>query len=227
MTPSNARNKNGSSLPWGGLALLAAALYAISNIAGIPWLGWITKPLPVLCLLGLLPVWSPRRDLYRDLLMAGFVLSAIGDLFMIKDHMFILGLSSFLLAHICYIAAFSSSAPARIPLHPVRIVPFLAFGALMLWFLWPSLGEMKIPVLMYVAVILAMGWRAAARVGQPGENDRAHWLGLLGAISFILSDSMIAIGKFHAPIPAGHFLVMATYWAGQLGIALSVARRAV
>jgi uncharacterized membrane protein YhhN len=63
-----------------------------------------------------------------------------------------------------------------------------------------------------------MMWRAAARWGDhPGATAA-----LLGAILFGLSDTLIAIDRFRAPIPgAPAFAIIVLYWAGQAGIAAS------
>ena len=66
-----------------------------------------------------------------------------------------------------------------------------------------------------------MMWRAAARV-RPGE--RAGWMALAGALSFGLSDTLLALHRFRAPVPGAWYLVILTYWAGQLGIAASAVR---
>lgn len=175
----------------------------------------------MICLIALVPIWQPRADLYRHSIMLGLALSLVGDVFMSLRSGFIGGLSSFLLAHVCYVIAFTSGA---VPLRPLRILPFLLFGCVIIPILYPGIGDLKIPVFIYMAVILTMGWRAAARLGKPGERREAHLAALLGAISFIISDSLIALGKFHGEIPAGHPWVMITYWAGQFGIAWSVKR---
>ncbi|MBI3737091.1 lysoplasmalogenase, partial [Candidatus Sumerlaeota bacterium] len=187
----------------------------------LDWVAVPAKLIPMACLIALLPVWSSMRDLYQRAIMAGFIFSGIGDYFMARTDGFILGLSSFLVAHLCYITAFSSGG-AR--LHPLRLIPFVAVGVGIMSVLWPNLGDLKIPVLFYVGAILTMGWRAAARVGHEGDLLRMQWAGLLGAASFILSDSLIAFDKFHQAIPAAHLWIMLTYWAGQIGIACSVRR---
>ena len=42
-----------------------------------------------------------------------------------------------------------------------------------------------------------MMWRAAARV-RPGE--RAGWIALAGALAFALSDTLLALHRFRAPV---------------------------
>lgn len=214
------------NLSWIVIGLVTGLVHLAGPLHGIDWLTFITKPIPMICLIALVSAWSPGRDMYRNLLAAGFVFSLVGDIFMAMSGYFLFGVGAFLVAHVFYIVAFSLGG---VPLHPVRLAPFLVFGALLLPFFWPGLGDMRIPVTIYVFVILTMGWRAAARIGLANERPQAHLAGLLGAISFILSDSMIAWGQFAPPmpLPAPHLWIMITYWLGQIGIARSVRRSGI
>lgn len=81
------------------------------------WLHYIGKPLTTLLILWLALSAQPAVDArYRRAVLAGLVLSLIGDVFlMLPGDRFVLGLVAFLLAHVCYIVAFApgSSAKAR------------------------------------------------------------------------------------------------------------------
>jgi uncharacterized membrane protein YhhN len=83
---------------------------------------------------------------------------------------------------------------------------------------------MLIPVALYVIVISTMLWRAAARLGAPGVPQRSGQLGLIGAILFTASDSVLAFNLFVTPVPLADVIIMVTYWLGQLGISLSAGR---
>lgn len=217
-------------MPW---LILYAAFFAL-HFAGLatqqPWLIWLTKPFPVLFLAGWVAV-NATKDAYRTAILAGFLFSVAGDVFLMfhpparetQKLLFLLGLASFLIAHLCYIRAFLQGKPA---LRPERLLPPLAAVATMAAVITPGLGPMALPVYVYMAVITTMVWRAAARIGHGGELSHAQWLGFIGACVFMLSDSMIAWNKFASPIPGERYLIMATYWAGQLGIALSARRLA-
>jgi alkenylglycerophosphocholine hydrolase len=106
-------------------------------------------------------------------------------------------------------------------LHLVRAIPFALYAVAMYRFLAPGMGPLAAPVGGYAVAISAMMWRAAARV-RPGE--RAGWIALAGALVFGLSDTLLALNRFHAPIAAAPYAIMLTYWAGQLGIAASAVR---
>lgn len=83
------------------------------------------------------------------------------------------------------------------------------------------LGMLAVPVAVYMTAIGAMMWRAAARVG-PGREGAVT--GLLGAMLFGLSDTLIALDRFRAPIPGARYAIILLYWAGQAGITWSVQR---
>ncbi|MCB9745845.1 MAG: lysoplasmalogenase [Alphaproteobacteria bacterium] len=201
---------------WG---FAAAALWFIATWTGTPWLAIAVKPVPALALM--LYAWGSGDGRYSRLLAAGFFMSALGDLFLALEGLFLPGLGSFLVAHVLYIVAFSMDRPT---LHPLRAIPFALFAGLVLTVLWPGLGDMALPVAVYTCVISTMLWRAAARL-DPEEGLRT-WVGFMGAGSFALSDSMIAVNLFHTPLYDSNEAVMVTYWLGQLGIAVTTPRRA-
>ncbi len=118
-------------------------------------------------------------------------------------------------------AAFSYGGPFRFSIWPLLFFAF--YGILMFIILSPYLGEMKLPVLVYLVVILAMGWRAWERWRATG--DRSALLALLGAILFIISDSVLAINRFREHYEFARALNLSTYFAAQWLIALSIGDR--
>lgn len=191
--------------------MLTAAAYLWASGPGPAWLGPWLKPWPVLVLAWL--VSTRGRGRLARLITVGLLLSAVADVAIGLS--FLAGLTLFLAAHVLYIAAFVADERA---LRPLRAVPFLLYGAVMYTWLLPRLGGLAVPVAAYVAAILAMMWRAAARVRG---GDRAAWFGLTGALLFGCSDSLLGLDRFRGPLAGAGPLVMFTYWAGQLGIALS------
>jgi len=198
-----------------GVGIGTALLYFVGLAAPSPALCLAVKPFPALAL-GVWVALRCPRPLGR-LTAAGLVLSALGD-GLLETGRFLPGLLAFLSAHVAYVAAFLS-AERRPALG--RAVPFLAWGAGALALLRPGLGPMAIPVALYVAVICAMMWRAAARVGSAGTPPLAALLGLAGAVAFGASDTLIAFNRFAAPLPGVRWPIMILYWLGQSGIAAS------
>jgi uncharacterized membrane protein YhhN len=79
-----------------------------------------------------------------------------------------------------------------------------------------NLGALKIPVIVYILGILTM---AIAAFGRKDRVDPTSFnLVFLGALFFVLSDSILAINKFLVAVPGAHILVMGTYAAAQFFI---------
>jgi uncharacterized membrane protein YhhN len=198
-----------------GVGIATALLYFVGLATALPDLRVAVKAFPALALAVWVALRCPRP--LGRLTAAGLVVSALGDL-LLEMGFFLPGLLAFLAAHVAYVAAFLS-ADRRPALG--RAVPFLAWGVLAFGFLGPGLDAMALPVAVYVAVICAMMWRAAARVGSPGTPAQAALLGLAGAVAFGASDTLIAFDRFVTPIPGARWAIMLLYWLGQTGLATS------
>ena len=198
------------------LAVAAAILYLAALAVEAPALRLLSKPVPALALAAL--VLSGRRDGYAAALAGGLTLSALGDLLLEVPGHFVAGLATFLCAHVAYTAAF-----VRVE-RRWRIARALPFALWLLGaFAWirPGLGEMTVPVVVYMLAIGTMMWRAAARLGGAASDDATARAALAGAILFGLSDTLIAIDRFRAPLPGAPYAIILLYWAGQAGIAAS------
>ena len=138
-----------------------------------------------------------------------------------SETLFLLGLGSFLFAHLAYITMFRGY---RISVWwkpgPLRLLGVLtivvALGS-MLGILLHSLGPLLIPVVVYSLVLSGMGISAmVADLGTP--------LAGIGALLFIASDAMIAISKFRGPFPGHEPLIWITYYAAQFLILCGIER---
>lgn len=134
--------------------------------------------------------------------------SWLGDvLLMLPYDLFVFGLASFLLAHVFYVRHFWSVWDrSAFPFQPLYLIGVLVYLIGLLYLLFPVLGAMQVPVIVYGAVISAMLLLAL-------QTDRLGYR--LGALLFVLSDSILAINKFHTPIPFAALLVMSTYGLAQ------------
>ncbi|PTL75373.1 lysoplasmalogenase [Vitiosangium sp. GDMCC 1.1324] len=208
------------SAPWTLGLTVMGGLGVAAFLSGIwlqlPWLRLASKAVPVLCL----AVWLwPPRERYTRWIATGLVLSLVGDLVLeTRKDLFLAGLGSFLLAHVAYVAAYLTAS--RTPRWKLG-VPFLVSGAGIWWFLQPGLGELALPVGVYVAVICTMMWRSAALMGSEGLARREQWAALIGALCFGLSDTLLSLRMFVHPFEGLSYAIILLYWAGQLGIALS------
>tara|TARA_B110000046_G_scaffold162006_1_gene176028 strand:- start:12056 stop:12739 length:684 start_codon:yes stop_codon:yes gene_type:complete len=138
-----------------------------------------------------------------------------GDvLLLFKNQFFVYGLASFLLAHILYIKI-ATSFIKKVSLQKVVLacLPFVVFLFSFLYLLNDNLGEMKIPVIFYGVVISSFG--ALSFLNYMQEKNTANlWL-FLGAIIFIISDSLIALNKFYEPKEFYSISIMLTYIVAQ------------
>jgi len=165
----------------------------------------ITKPIPLIILILLVN----RKTLYNKLIIGGFIFSILGDILLMRTvDKFVPGLVAFLTAHLFYIYAFWFRNKK---LQFMSSLPFYLYGFLFYLFLNKALGEMKIPVALYILIITTMLWRSFVQRNSDTLSKWAFW----GALLFGLSDSMIAITKFIGPFYLSSILIMITYWGGQ------------
>ena len=168
-------------------------------------LRFFTKPLllPLLILLYITRLKSEKTQVDK-LFLAGLVLSFFGDLFLLFQWGFLPGLGSFLLAHVFYIISFRKKTQNSI----WRFWPIILglFATTLLVFLFPYLKEMKIPVIIYAVVIATMMYNAL----------KTHNRNLIiGALLFLISDTLLSINLFLQPLMILNLLVMITYIAAQ------------
>ncbi|HMM50860.1 MAG TPA: lysoplasmalogenase [Burkholderiaceae bacterium] len=215
----------------GGLALAAAALAAIVGAllrerGGLDvWtlVHWIGKPLATAVLVVLAWRVGEAGDArLRRGVLAGLVFSLAGDvLLMLSPRLFVGGLLAFLVAHLCYLRAFTVDTRLF-----ARVLPLAALGAVglaVLAFLWGGLAPaLRGPVIAYVVVLVAMAAQAIVRWQEHPEPGTR--MAAIGAVLFVVSDALLATDRFRSPIAAAPVWVLGTYWAAQWGIAQSLRR---
>jgi uncharacterized membrane protein YhhN len=140
---------------------------------------------------------------------------------MLPSNRFLYGLLSFLLAHVCYIFAFLTNAPAYG--FPWPVLPLSIIGAIILGYLWPTLPSgLKGAVSLYVTVIVFMAALAAGRA--MARFSIGTLSAAMGALLFLVSDVILAIDRFRKPFHLARLAVLGSYFIGQLMIALSVGK---
>ncbi len=138
-----------------------------------------------------------------------------GDvLLMFPDQYFVLGLASFLLAHILYITV-SSKFVSKTPVSKIitHSIPFalILFG--LMYMIYPNLGDLLIPVIVYGIVISVFG--VMTLLVYTGKKTTENlWL-FLGALTFIVSDSILALNKFYEASEILGISIMITYIIAQ------------
>jgi uncharacterized membrane protein YhhN len=165
-------------------------------------------------------------QLLHKLVITGLIFSWLGDLslqlandkwesLLSPDKMFIIGLGSFLIAHVFYIFAFNLPVGKNTVLTSriYMTILVIAYGIILIRLLYTNLGDMMIPVILYAIVILLMLLSALNRYGK--VNKVSYVLVAIGALLFVISDSMIAINKFHMKFDYARILIMITYITAQ------------
>lgn len=213
----------------------AYLLFALAAAADL-WLSqtqasgrYVTKPLLMpLLMLGYFLETRPA-GMFSRLILSALFFSWMGDVFLLFEQampvFFIAGLVSFLTAHLLYIAYFARIPSATVSFlrkRPVMLLAVLAYVMELMYVLWPYLGGMKVPVLIYGIVIGTMLCFALWQYGK--IPSRAAWLFIAGAILFVASDSLLAINKFKTPVLHGGLWIMGTYILAQYLLARGSAR---
>lgn len=139
--------------------------------------------------------------------------SAAGDAFLAYDgrRLFVAGLASFLVTHVLYAVVFvlatRGAAPPMSAGRKVTLAVIPTFAIAYSAVLWPNLGALAIPVVLYIAAIVVMAMLSlrVRAIEVP-----------LGAVLFMVSDSLISLEKFlwHAAWVGP--LVWITYALAQL-----------
>lgn len=210
-------------------AIIGALLATSHSGEGWRWLHWIGKPLATALIFVLAwrarPAQSPR---YRRWILAGIACSLFGDVFlMLPGDLFVPGLLAFLLGHLCFIVALLGDS--RFGARPLLLLASLGYGAINLTLLWDSIGApLRVPVIVYVLVLACMGGQALARARVFALHGDAQFASArraaVGAMLFMLSDSLLAWNRFHAAIPWSGLWVLSTYYLALWWIARSVQR---
>jgi uncharacterized membrane protein YhhN len=89
----------------------------------------------------------------------------------------------------------------------------IGYGVTLVWFLYPHLHELKLPVMVYATVICIMllcSLHIFLKVNSP-----SNLFYLIGAAFFVMSDSLLAINKFYQPFAFAGVYIMLTYCSAQ------------
>lgn len=165
-----------------------------------------------------------QHSFYRFILV-GLIFSIGGDTFLMTTHeyAFVAGLGCFLVTQICYSIAFIRFPDFKRGLLAKKlawILPFALYYTGLMYYMWDNLGDFKIPVLIYSAVLMFMALMALNLKGRiPNTIFRFLFIGVL---LFLISDSIIALDKFQSTqlsIPFSRLLIMSTYIVSQYLIA--------
>lgn len=210
------RRLSGATGLLGSFAAVTLA-HLVAHAGGVELAQQLTKPL----LMPLLAAWAWARGGPR-LLVVALLFGWGGDLALQSgsDSVFLLGMASFAVGHLCYLTLFRR-------LGRLERSRLLALGtlygtacAVLVTLLWPGLdADLALPVAGYSLLLTAMACVAAVALG---------WRAGLGGALFLFSDALIGGGLADwQELPAQGLLIMATYIAAQYLLASAVLRAAV
>jgi uncharacterized membrane protein YhhN len=211
-------------------AFLAATIADLTFlIEGNSSLRFYSKPLILLGLI--LYFYQISKPISTTLLsksiLAALIFSWIGDILLMWPSLFVYGLGSFLMAQICYIIGFKLAQNTILRREEVNFIksffynlPIYIAAALVFYLVNPNLGNLKIPVIAYILVIVSMV--ATARDRFKKCSPASFWQVFIGAVLFFVSDGIIAISRFFRDFPESGILIMGTYATAQLLIVMGI-----
>ena len=179
----------------------------------------LCKPATMAALIAVALAVDPAHGDRRAWFLGALVLSLLGDVFlMVEADLFVLGLGSFLLAHVAYtvgvrlhggsMTAWLAAAVGVLAVDVVLARPvFVAVRR--------RHPDLLVPVAAYVVVISAMVSSALATTVL---------LAAVGAALFFASDTLIAWECFVRARRWAPLAIIVTYHLGQAGLTLSLAR---
>jgi uncharacterized membrane protein YhhN len=183
---------------------------------------WLLKPLVLAALLLAAALMGATDSASGWWLLAALTLSLAGDVALLSDSepRFVLGLASFLLAHVAYVLCFALVGLDR---------PALGlFGVALVAGLATTVGRRVVPAAAREGGA-ALGGACATYMLVIGAMVVAAWatgrpLVALGATVFMVSDAILAWDRFVRPVRHGQVAVMVTYHVGQVLIVLGLLR---
>lgn len=188
------------------------AVASVANVLGIAW----TKPL----LMPLLLAWALTIMIFVHMsgswqmwLVVGLIFSWLGDLALMgtSEVWFMSGLGAFAIAQIAYTFMFGCiRGVSLVRAWKITVIPYLAFWIVIN--VWITPRDLRVPVIIYSALLVTMAVCAlniSLRLYSPWRFVPA-----IGAVSFMISDSMIALQEFNG-LGISQSVIMGTYVVGQ------------
>ena len=202
------------------LFLTASAIELACQVYDLGELHHIVKPLLMILLGGYYYFSSTERS---AVILIAIFFSFLGDSFLLYEYRngiyFILGLLSFLLAHLFYIIAlrryrFEGEEDQLGTVQKARMAfPVILAATGLVVVLYPRLGDLRLPVIVYAGVLMFMVLNALFRFQK--TSAKSFWIVSSGAVLFMISDSILAMNKFLQPVYHAGVWIMLTYLAGQ------------
>ncbi len=201
------------------LACLALELFA--NLTGNLQLQYFSKPSLMLILMFYYEFNSKKLASEKGLIIFALAFSWLGDVILLLDKqfgtLFIYGLTAFLIAHIFYIFYFwkirKFNQIVKLP-NALVFVGIAAYVITLFLIVAPNVKNLLIPVAVYALVISLMF--AASVTAFDLSRQTFGKICVAGTFFFLVSDSILAINRFVAPLTFAPVLIMLTYALAQL-----------
>ena len=147
--------------------------------------------------------------------VSGLFFSFLGDVFLLdKASYFTFGIASFLVTHLIYIKITVGFLEKYTKENIfMSAIPFILLFIGVLYLTFENLGFLLVHVMIYGITIATFG--AITLLNYRQKRTSENLLLLLGAILFILSDSLIAVNNFYSSQQAFNILIILLYLFAQ------------
>jgi uncharacterized membrane protein YhhN len=161
-------------------------------------------------------------------IVAALIFSLLGDVlnqWQSDENIFMIETGAFLVALVCYIIALSQpiSHFKKVPVaYYALLIVYIAYGIFIYSVLNPFLGDMRLPAIIYLTIVLIMSFSALTRIVQ--YRGYSFWLPFIGTLVFIASDTFLAVNafKYNGQMKYGDFLTTIFYIPAQVLIVLGL-----
>jgi uncharacterized membrane protein YhhN len=208
---------------WLTISIIALLADLLTLHLNNPVIRLITKPMIVLPLIGfVISVFKRITTPQKYFLLIALISSWLGDLFLLFENknteVSLVGIACFLVAQICYSIVFANLKRKNSGWQWLIVFCFFVYGVAMFMFIKSHLEEgIKLAVLAYMLVICTM-----LIMSFHIEKSITQKLIAMGAVLFVLSDSVLANEMFNHKMVLGNHVVMLLYGLAQMLITLGV-----
>jgi len=181
---------------------------------------FITKPFILISLIVYYLVRTPQR---QTIFLLALIACLLGDILLLlvrwNEIYFLLGLGCFFVAHVLYSFSYRQNRWVKQPDQLANVqrarlsFPILLAGTGLVVFLFPTLGPLRVPVMLYSLILVIMVLSSISRLGR--ASSESFWFVFSGALLFMISDSILAVNKFASPVAHDSLLIMGTYCTAQ------------
>lgn len=195
---------------WINLLIFCSACMAMYfDFMGYEVLYQIFKPLTTILVISLLFLAKNTSLIrFRNIMVTALVFCLLGDILLLQNEFFVFGLGAFLIAHL--LLAYGFVVLEGFHFHWLSALIFLGLGLSIFFWLKPDLGNLELPVTIYIFVISFMAWQGIGLWLK--KRIIAYAYIATAVLMFMFSDMMIAVNKFKSAFPLSGVVILSTYW---------------